>query len=194
MKQFVFDIGNVLVDFHPSVYFDQRMPNLSMKEVCPLVFDAVWDCIDCGYLTCDQARKIHLHRYPQYRKQIDLIYDHWKEMMSLKEDTLLFLKAYHQQGHGVYILSNIGAESYAYLKEAYDFFHLVDGMVLSYQEQLLKPNPRIFQVLLTRYGLKPDDCVYFDDRKENVDTALSLGMQGIVFHSMDQAKDEVMIC
>ncbi|MCI9292597.1 MAG: HAD family phosphatase [Erysipelotrichaceae bacterium] len=192
MKNFIFDIGNVLVDFHPVTFFEKRMPDMQMDRVCTLVFDDVWEQIDCGVLTCEQAQSVHLRRYPHIRKQIVFIYDHWMEMMRLKDDTYAFFKQCKALGNAVYLLSNIGEESHRYLKHKYDFFDLADGMVLSYQERVLKPNPAIFRILLDRYCLDPSDCVFFDDRKENVETARLLGIQGIVFQSMAQA--EVIVC
>ena len=116
MKNFIFDIGNVLVDFHPVTFFEKRMPDMQMDRVCTLVFDDVWEQIDCGVLTCEQAQSVHLRRYPHIRKQIVFIYDHWMEMMRLKDDTYAFFKQCKALGNPVYLLSNIGEESHRYLK------------------------------------------------------------------------------
>lgn len=194
MKNFIFDIGNVLVDFHPVAFFEKRMPNMQMDRVCSLVFDDVWEQIDGGVLTCDQAKAVHLERYPYVREQIEYIYDHWMEMMRLKVDTYEFFQQCKASGNAVYLLSNIGMESHRYLQQKYDFFDLADGMVLSYEVQVLKPDPAIFQILLDRYQLHPSDCVFMDDRKENVETACAIGMQGIVFQTMERALAEVPIC
>ena len=82
----------------------------------------MWEQIDCGVLTCEQAQSVHLRRYPHIRKQIVFIYDHWLEMMRLKDDTYAFFKQCKALGNAVYLLSNIGEESHRYLKHKYDFF------------------------------------------------------------------------
>lgn len=193
IKQYIFDIGNVLVDFHPHRYFEQVMPNQQMAKVCDLVFDEVWEEIDRGTYLQDHAMKLHLKRYPQYEKQIRYIYAHWLEMMALKEDTFAFLQSIQEQGFPVYLLSNIGEESHAYLKLKYSFFEAVDGMVLSYQERCNKPNRKIYEILLERYQLKAEECVFFDDSKANVAMAQELGIHAYVFECVEQVQKEMEV-
>lgn len=190
MRNVIFDIGNVLVDFHPIPYFQSLMPDGEMETVCPLIFDQVWEDIDRGDYLCETAKQMQIEKLPQYEKQINCIYEHWKEMMYLYKDSFSFMKECKEHGYGVYLLSNIGEESHSYLKEQYEFFDLADGMVLSYQERCIKPERRIFECLLERYDLQAKDCVFFDDRKQNIEVAKAVGMRGIVFCSLEQAKKE----
>ena len=67
----------------------------------------------------------------------------------------------------------------------------MDGGILSYQEKLIKPDPAIYQLLLNRYGLKAQECVFLDDTERNVDAAIQQGMAGIVFRSREQAVEEL---
>lgn len=122
IKNVIFDIGNVLVDFHPIPYFQRLLPKSDMSLICPLIFDAIWEQIDEGRLTCEQAKRKHIQRHPQYTKEIEYVYAHWKEMMVLKEDTYAYFKECQQRGFHVFLLSNIGAESHQYLSERYAFF------------------------------------------------------------------------
>lgn len=193
IKNVIFDIGNVLVDFHPIPYFSSLMPEGQMEMVCPLIFDDVWEAIDRGDYLCEHAKNIQLAKFPQYKEQIVCIYDHWMEMMSLYEDTLSFYQACQSHGYRVFLLSNIGLESHAYLRQKFPFFDLADGMVLSYQERCIKPDPKIFQILLDRYQLEPEECLFLDDKQNNVDTAKSCGMQAIVFTSAAQAQKEAAL-
>ena len=72
-----------------------------------------------------------------------------------------------------------------------DFLPLMDGGILSYQEKLIKPDPAIYQLLLARYGLKADECVFLDDTERNVVEAVRQGMAGILFRGREQAEEEL---
>lgn len=191
IKNYIFDIGNVIVDFDPIPYFEQRLPNQQMEYICSLVFNADWGKLDQGIYTGEELRYLQVKKYPAYDKQIHYIHDHWLEMMELKRDTITYMKELKAQGYSIYILSNIGEESHTYLQNTYGFFDLVDGMVLSYQEHVIKPDRNIYQRLLETYDLQAEECIFFDDKKENIEMATMLGMQGIVFSDVAQAKKEV---
>ena len=189
----IFDIGNVLVDFHPISYFQCLLPSSDMNVICPLIFDAIWEQIDEGRLTCEQAKRKHIQRHPQYTKEIEYVYAHWKEMMSLKEDTYAYFKECKQRGFRVFLLSNIGAESHRYLSERYAFFDEADGATLSYRHHCIKPDVRIYQLLMERYRLNAEECVFFDDNLLNIQNACALGMKGILFENCTLAQREAAL-
>jgi 2-haloacid dehalogenase len=95
-------------------------------------------------------------------------------------DLLQELKA---AGYPLYALSNWAEEKYAIVRPRYDFFALFDGVLLSSQVRLLKPDPRIFRLFLERIGRQAETCVYIDDTLENVVAARGLGFQAIHFQS-----------
>lgn len=193
VKNVIFDIGNVLVDFHPIPYFQRLMPNHGMEKICPLIFDATWEKIDEGIYTCEQAKREHLNKYPQYQAEIEYIYANWKEMMDLNEATYAYLKECKLHHYQVFLLSNIGAESHCYLKDRYAFFDDVNGGVFSYLEHVIKPNQEIYLILLRRYHLKAEECIFFDDNIRNIQTACSLGMKGVHFMNFKQATHEAKL-
>lgn len=193
MRNVIFDIGSVLVNFDPERYFCERFANEHMEEVCSLIFDEIWAGTDRGDYLCAEAQRLHRARYPQYEKQIDLIYAYWMEMMTLKEESVAYLEECRNHGYHVYLLSNIGKESYEYLSGRYAFFQRVDGMTLSFQEHCIKPDPQIYHTLLMKWNLMAADCVFFDDQRQNVETAVMLGMRGIVFDHIEQARREAAL-
>lgn len=91
-----------------------------------------------------------------------------------------FARECKNNGHSLYILSNWDARSFELLKETFPhLFDLFDGIVISGQVGLLKPDPAIYQHLLTTYNLDPKDCIFIDDQLTNVQTAQKLGIHGI---------------
>jgi len=193
IKNVIFDIGNVLVDFHPIPYFQRLMPQSDMDTICPLIFDETWEKIDQGIYMCDEAKNEHMQKYPQFHQEIACIYAHWKEMMVLNEETYAYLKECQSHHYQVYLLSNIGLESHQYLKARYAFFDDADGAILSYQEHVIKPDQRIYELLLSRYGLKAEECVFFDDNASNAAVACALGIKGIRFITCEQAQQEAAL-
>ena len=142
---------------------------------------------------CDEAKNEHMQKYPQFHQEIACIYAHWKEMMVLNEETYAYLKECQSHHYQVYLLSNIGLESHQYLKARYAFFDDADGAILSYQEHVIKPDQRIYELLLSRYGLKAEECVFFDDNASNAAVACALGIKGIRFITCEQAKQEAAL-
>lgn len=190
IKHVIFDIGNVLADFHPIPYFSKRMPQSDIEAVCACVFNEVWTGIDRGDYLCAEAKQMHLRQFPQYEKEITDIYAHWLDMMVPMEDTFFYMQECKAHGYQVYLLSNIGVECHEYLAKRDAYFDFADGMVLSYQEHLVKPQREIFQCLLKRYDLEAKECVFFDDNADNVAAACDLGLRGIVFENIEQARQE----
>lgn len=77
------------------------------------------------------------------------------------------------------------------LKDVYPIFKLLDGMVVSAEEHCIKPSPRIYQILLDRFGLNACDCVFIDDRQPNVDGADAVGMTGILFTGAQDLREKL---
>lgn len=93
---------------------------------------------------------------------------------------IAFIKRCKREGHRVYGLSNWDAQSYALLKEQYpELFDLFDGIVVSAEVKANKPHANIYQILLDRYNLKPQNCWFIDDQQENIDGAKKLGINAV---------------
>ena len=104
-----------------------------------------------------------------------------------------WIKNLKAQGYQVYLLSNYGRTSFEAARDhsRLSFLPLVDGGVISYEVQIVKPEPGIYQALLKKYNLKAEECVFLDDRTENIEAALALGFHGIVVKSHEQAVQEL---
>ena len=89
-------------------------------------------------------------------------------------------------GKKLYVLSNYGFDGFARTEQRFSsIFSQMDGMVISSHEKICKPDPRIYRILLERYGLKPDETVFIDDRPVNIEGARNVGISGIVYTGMD---------
>ena len=183
MKNLVFDFGAVLVDWDPHRLYDRYFGSREkatwfLKHICT----SEWNVqMDAGKPFREGVAELSaLH--PEYAKEIDMYFTRWIEMMGEEIEGMYdLLREYKAKGHRLYGLTNWSAETFCQVRDVYPIFKLMDGIVVSGEEHCIKPSPKIYQILLDRYRLNPTDCVFIDDRQDNVDGARAVGMQGILF-------------
>ena len=182
IKNVIFDIGNVLVTFDPYNYYKGIFhDDEKTKEICHSVFGhEAWLKYDQGILFLEDLYRIYHEQYPQYKEEIDIILKDWMKLMKPLPSSYACMRKLKQKGYHMYLLSNISQDSADYLKDTQPFFSYSDGAVLSYEEKILKPDRHLYEILLERYQLKAEECLFLDDHPINIETAKSLGMHGIV--------------
>ena len=189
IKNIIFDIGKVLVTFDPVSVFYEKIKNKEQTTMITghIFGDEIWTKYDAGLVTMQDMKEYYWQKYPQEYEMILYILDHWTIIMKGIEASITYIKLLKKRGYKIYLLSNINEESAQYLKKEEAFFDYVDGAILSYQHHVVKPDPKIYHLLLDTYHLEPTTCVFLDDRKENIDVARQLHMNGIVFTNPAQA-------
>ena len=190
IKNIVFDLGRVLVDFVPDDYlrsfgFDEA----TVRALWEKVFGPDWRFYDRGdFASVTELRDYLAEKHPEYAEAIHrVLHTDWVRMHTLKAESATYLHELKQRGFCIFVLSNIAQDSYEYVR-GYDFFGEVDGGVFSYQEHVIKPDERIYQILLERYALLPEETLFLDDNAENIAAAQKLGIHGIVFTNLPEAK------
>ncbi len=124
---------------------------------------------------------------PQYVKEIQYFGDHYPEfVLGEMKGMRGLLTNMKKKGYNLYGLTNWSEEKFAQTKPEFDFFKLFKGIVVSGVEKEVKPEPRIFEILLERYGLKADECVFIDDSQPNVDTAEKIGFTAFRFTTSEK--------
>jgi 2-haloacid dehalogenase len=108
-----------------------------------------------------------------------------------KPESLALLFDLQKAGYATYGLSNWSAETFPLTKKAHPFFNSLTGIVISGEEKVRKPDPKIYRILLERYGLLPQESVFIDDRQENLDEAKRLGIHGILFQTAQQVREDL---
>jgi putative hydrolase of the HAD superfamily len=192
IKNIVFDLGRVLVEFDPLTYIKGFGFNDAVSErLFAAVFGKDWYLHDRGdYKTITDLRGALEQKYPDLALEIrTVLTGDWVKIHYLKTETADYMAELKRRGYGIYILSNLSVESYEFIRQ-YEFFHTVDGGVFSYQERSCKPEEKIYRVLLDRYGLIPDETVFLDDNADNIAEANRLGIHGILFTDLAAAKAE----
>jgi putative hydrolase of the HAD superfamily len=106
------------------------------------------------------------------------------------QDRIEILKPLKKNGYKLFILSNFIEEAFKHVIEQYDFFSQFDGRVISYEEKVIKPEKAIYDILVNRYNLIPQECVFLDDHSSFLKPAKQLGMATILVHQNTDLKEE----
>lgn len=195
IKNIIFDIGDVLVKFRWQELLQEDLGITG--EVFERVADAtvrnskMWGEFDRSLLEDKVIIENCIQKAPEYEKEILSLFANIKDIVKEYPYAEEWIKELKAQGFHVYLLSNYGKTSFEACTKELSFTSLVDGAVISYEVKKVKPEPEIYETLLTKYSLKPEECVFFDDRPENVEAAVRFGIHGIVFQSKEQAEEEL---
>lgn len=179
----IFDIGGVLIDWDPRYLYRRLLPDEAtvewfLTEVCP----AGWNEEQDRGRSWGEAVAERTACFPEYAELIAAFDERWMEMIAGAIDgSVRVMAELRARGVPLYALTNFSTDKFRELRGRYDFVDWFDGVVVSADERLLKPDPRLYQVLLSRYRLDAGRCVYIDDLPPNVSAARALGMTGVDF-------------
>ena len=186
-KNIVFDFGGVMVDFDPHKYLIDLFGNRGLEEeVYDLTFGSrEWRLLDAGRITRREANERMLQRARAVGRgfEVEGVLDDWMSMLRPRRRMQTLVEQLKQRGYCVYYLSNIPEDVLDLLMHR-DFEGLFDGGVASCEVKINKPDPRIYQALLDKYHLRADECIFIDDRAENLVAASALGFGIYEMHNV----------
>ena len=193
MKNVIFDFGNVLVQWHPEKVYAEHFGDEArawwfLRHVC----DAAWrNRIDAGESTAACIEELKDNQ-PEYAEAIELYRSRWREMLTDEVPGMrVVINDLRNRGHEIYGLTNWSMETFPAARERFGILQMIDRYVVSGAERLIKPDHRLFLVLLDRYGLNAGECVFVDDNPDNVAAAETLGMNGIVFTGAEALRKQL---
>lgn len=190
IQNIVFDLGGVLLDWHPA----QISANFSREpEQQELILKQVflhqdWQRLDRGDINELQAIDCFSRNTGLAGEQIKSLMQLVKDSLTAKAETVALLEAYKAKGLRLFCLSNICMEIFACVRQRHSFFNHFDGIVLSAQVKLAKPDPEIFRHLFEHFKLHPHQSLFIDDMEANTQAAANLGMQAVRFESAGQCE------
>lgn len=192
-KCIIFDFGGVLVDWNPHYLYDtyfgsKEKADWFLSHICTQTWNAQMD----GGKPFAEGIAEKIAEFPEWEKEIRMYWDDWEQMMGEQIAGMqTLLEELRAQGYALYGLSNWSAETFNRVRDRYPIFGLLDGMVISGEEHVAKPDARIFEILLQRYHIVPQEAIFVDDNKPNIDAAMALGIRGIVFQSAEQTRTAI---
>ncbi|TXT60124.1 MAG: HAD-superfamily hydrolase, subfamily IA, variant 3 [Promethearchaeota archaeon] len=195
IKHVIFDLGNVLLNFKPRQFLkkytnDSERIDQFIKKVTS---SDKWLMLDRGLVPVSEIEDNLKEKYPEDIDLLDPFFKNWLEMLTPIKKNVKILYMLKQRGYSLYALSNFIKEAFEYVTQKYTFFELFDGMVISYRVKTIKPEEKIFSILIKRYNLSPKTCLYIDDTKRFIAVGESIGFNVIHYDSAVKLTDEFEI-
>ena len=194
VRTVVFDLGGVLIDWDPRNLYvkffgdDREGMERFLGEVCT----PDWNTAQDAGRTIAEAVAGLTARFPEQAALIEAYYARWTEMLNGSIDgSVDILRELRDQGTPLYALTNFSAETFPVAQRIYDYLAWFRGIVVSGHEGLIKPDPRIYRLLLERYELTAENVIYIDDVERNAQAANDLGMTGLHFTGPDGLRDDL---
>lgn len=193
IKNLIFDFGKVLVDYDFEEYFRKQIPDTERcRAFVPILQNEdVQNMLDREEKPFEEALQELIDRHKDFEHEIRVFKEHYPEIVKCEmpgmRNLLCLLK---KEGYRLYGLTNWCSKVHITMAQ-YEIFKLLDGQVISSEEHFIKPEPEIYERLFARFNLKPEECIFTDDRPENIEGGRALGMEGIVFQNAEQYEREL---
>ncbi len=183
IKNVVLDMGNVLLDFRPEYVMDQFCSSEEEKDVIrrELFEGPEWPLGDRGDIKDKDRYDLVKVRVPEkYHEALKNCALHWDICMDPLEGAKEFCEKVKEKGYKIFVLSNASDLFYVYFPKflPLDFF---DGVFVSSDYLMLKPDVEIYKTFLDKYGLKGEECLFIDDRQDNIEGAGKAGLNTFRF-------------
>lgn len=192
MKNIIFDIGNVLLDFQPEKYLQQYFSPSVMGDLMMIIFSSdEWIELDMGTMMIQDAIQSLTLKHPHYHDEIIFVMENWTHMMTPLQKNVEIVKELKDKGYHLYLLSNFHKEAIQTMFQRYDFFNLFEGGIISANEKLVKPDKKIYQLLLHRYHLETSESLFIDDMLANINTAKECHIHGLYLPYQSDLRTEL---
>lgn len=182
IRNIIFDLGNVLISFIPSEYLKKKNYPSNIRNIIlnDIFHGDEWKMLDNGEITVSEAIESISRKSVLKREEIALVFNFRTDIMFPLDDNVRLLPKLKKQGFKLYYLSNFPLDSFEEVRNDYYFFRFFDGGIISSEVKMSKPDLRIYKILLQKYSLVPEECVYIDDIEENIFAAESAGFSGLL--------------
>ena len=181
VKKFLFDLGNVFFDWNPErilkpIFNDDERMNFFINNISFPLLDTRCD----AGITIEVAVNDAVKKFPDFEKEIKLYYPNHGNMVGgfFQKTVDIFYKV-KNLNYPCYVLSNWSAETYEGMEETYPFLKDFDGKIISGRDFLIKPDPAIYELAISRFDLVPQETLFIDDRLDNIEAAQKLNFQTI---------------
>ena len=193
IENIIFDFGGVLVDWNPRyLYRNYFESENEMEHFLRSVCTEEWNLEQDRGRSLAEGTRLLQQKFPNFHSMIQLFYDEWEKMLpgNIPETVSLLYKL--KTRYNIYGLTNWSAETIPIAYGRFPFFREFNGIVVSGEEKMVKPDSRIFHLLLNRYNLKAANSIFIDDNLKNVKAAEEIGMIAIHYQNSSQLESELI--
>lgn len=189
IKNIIFDIGNVLAgftwrDFYAGFGYGEEMIE---RLAAATVKNPLWNEIDRGAWSDEQLLEGFIRNDPSLEKELRRVFENVHGIVVRYDYAVPWILSLKEAGYRCCYLSNFSRKAHADCADALDFLEYMDGGILSYRDKLIKPDPKIYELLLERFGLRAEESVFLDDTEKNLLPARQFGIHTILFQDREQA-------
>lgn len=183
IRNIIFDLGNVIFNFKPEKFLRRYTndENYIKEFISKVIRSRIWLKLDRGTISIKKAEEEFIEKFPEDRDFIVMFFRHWMEMLTPIEKNVRILYDLKSNGYKIYILSNFIVEAFDFVKNHYDFLSLFDGKIISGKVKIIKPELEIYQKLINKYILIPEECIFIDDVRAFLSRARTLNIKTILF-------------
>ena len=198
IKNIIFDIGRVIVGYQEKDVVESVLPHSPHQNfyIEKFLKGQIWQDLDRGTANANDVVE-HLSKHPDHPKtlaeDVHTIIANFVSVLPLlpgSQDLFVDLA----KKYPLYLLSNFQDEPFDQLLQLHPFLQQAKGMVVSAKVKMMKPEAPIYECLLRTFSLRAEECLFLDDKKENIAEAKRQGLQGIVFQNALQAKNDLLNC
>ena len=192
-KAVVFDLGGVLIDWDPRYLYRKLLADeAAVEEFLATVCTPEWNAEQDRGRPFAEGVAVLVERFPAHAAAITAYHERWPEMLGGDiGGTVELLAELRAAGVPLYALTNWSSETFGIARERFEFLDWFDGVLVSGEERLIKPDPAIFQLLVDRFGLDPEATFYVDDSAANVAAAGRLGFDAVQFTSPERLRRDL---
>ena len=176
IKNIIFDLGGVLIDWDPKyVYLDvfegnEKKMNWFFKNICTEEWNLKQDA---GY-PLEKATNDLIKLYPNYKSYIEMYYGRWEEMLGGEINKSVWILNKLIPQFEVFALTNWSAETFPVALKKFHFLRSFKDIIVSGKEKLIKPDPEIFNLAIKRFKIKPNETIFIDDNINNIISAKNM--------------------
>ena len=192
INTFIFDFGGVLIDWNPRyMYRDEFEESAEMEHFLEEVCTDDWNLQQDKGRSLEEGTRILQDEFPEHAVKIRLYYDQWEKMIKGDIPQNVAVLRELKEKYKLYGLTNWSAETFPIVFKRYPFFTLFDGIVISGVEKMIKPDRKIFELMLERYHLKAENSLFIDDNRNNIQAAKEMGFATIHVQEKTDLKTEL---
>tara|TARA_Y100001970_G_scaffold291467_1_gene428698 strand:+ start:1113 stop:1709 length:597 start_codon:yes stop_codon:yes gene_type:complete len=179
--KFLFDLGGVFFDWDPHNFYKDIFENIEEREFfLTKVCNDQWNIQQDAGRSIDEAELELIGQFPHYEKEIKMYYrNHRKMIRGVFEESVKILKKLKDKNYECYVLSNWSAETFEGMTIDYPFLQIFDGLLISGEDKLMKPDSAIYELAKKRFNLNPEETIFIDDKLENIAAAQKMNFKTI---------------
>ncbi|MDO4565990.1 MAG: HAD family phosphatase [Oscillospiraceae bacterium] len=193
IKNVVFDMGGVIAEWKPREIIARLLPQSERREWLyeHIMLSPEWGMMDKGEITNEQAAERLAASAGELAGEVLRVMRGWPAQMPLIEGTPKLMRRLKGRGLGVYILSN-ASDAFWQIGSVKPALALADGVLVSCETGLSKPDVRIYELFCERFSLKAEECLFTDDMAQNIEGAKKAGMRALLFEGPSALEKELI--